>query len=57
MFVGSVGNFLNKNVHSKGSLTKMKAVIRAIGDEIQCNATQLANELKIKRTFDSDRLK
>jgi hypothetical protein len=57
MFVDSVGNFLDKNVQSKGSLTKMKAVIRAIGSEIQCNATQLANELKIKRTFNSDRPK
>jgi hypothetical protein len=57
MFVDYVGNFLDKNVESKGSLTKMKAVIRAIGNEIQCNATQLANELKIKRTFKSDKPK
>jgi len=57
MFVDSVGNFLDKNVQSKGSLTKMKAVIRAIGNEIHCNAKQLANELKIKRTFNSDRPK
>jgi hypothetical protein len=57
MFVDSVGNFLDKNVESKGSLTKMKAVIRAIANEIQCNATQLANELKIKRTFNSDKPK
>lgn len=57
MFVDSVGNFLDKNVQSKGSLTKMKAVLRAIGDEIHCNTTQLANELKIKRAFNSDRPK